>query len=163
MRVTGFQLISGTGTHGESVFGFADDLRRVSEETLTSEETGSASVIRTGDAAGGNSDASAPDRSNSSNCGITLRSSTEKPLIEERTDEAATRRERREVMHALCGNDHTRIDCAPMYKTQISKGIDSCNLSQNAAAKCHWLRRDGASGCVRVKVAAILAILIMRS
>ena len=51
----------------------------------------------------GNKDASAPERSNSSNWGITFRSSAEKqlPPPEGRADKGARRRERSLPMHAL--------------------------------------------------------------
>ena len=49
----------------------------------------------------GINDASAPERSSSNSCGMSSRSSAEKPLGEERADGAATRRAatRRETMH----------------------------------------------------------------
>ena len=68
----------------------------------------------------GNNDASAPERSNSSNCGNIFLSSAEKspPTPEGRADKGATRRERRCTMHARMNQRKTQFNGNP---TELGK------------------------------------------
>ena len=105
-RFTGFQPAAGVGSNKDCGAAATDVFERF--VGISTVEVALLSCC----CATGINDASAPERSSSKSCGISSRSSAEKPLGEERADGAATRRDRRETMHALCSNDHTRIDCA---------------------------------------------------
>ena len=106
VRFTGFQLAAGVGSNEDGGAGATDVFERFGGTSTEEVE------LVLGCCATGINDASAPERSSSKSCGIVFRSSAEKPLVGERTDEAVTRRERREAIHALRSNDYARMNCA---------------------------------------------------
>ena len=121
-RFTGVQLASG-GRFGEDFGACARD----GFDGFCGTTTGKAAPLLLSGTCDIN-DVSAPERSSSKSCGMTFRSSALKPTSppERRPRKGDIREKRGRTMHALCSNDHTRMNIA--YKTQVSNGKESCKL-----------------------------------